>query len=234
MVSIIDCARNVMGDKFAFIKMLILSIPLMLSVWAYLSGNAFLSVTSYIVFGVIFAAVFFETIKRSLNNELMLMPPFLMPIPMFWTLLMVIVASIVPVAINFGIYVGWVALFASYPDIFTNIVVLYMVNAVVGLLCSSIYFATITQYLDTGKLKDSFNLIVIAKSIKTFFVNIILYGIQALIFTLIALIPLAIIVMLYGPTSGLIVIYSSILVMTNYLIFADYIAQTKKDADCNL
>ena len=109
-----------------------------------------------------------------------------------------------------------------------------MVNAVVGLLCSSIYFATITQYLDTGKLKDSFNLIVIAKSIKTFFVNIILYGIQALIFTLIALIPLAIIVMLYGPTSGLIVIYSSILVMTNYLIFADYIAQTKKDADCNL
>ena len=164
----------------------------------------------------------------------MLMPPFLMPIPMFWTLLMVIVASIVPVAINFGIYMGWVALFASYPDIFTNIVVLYMVNAVVGLLCSSIYFATITQYLDTGKLKDSFNLIVIAKSIKTFFVNIILYGIQALIFTLIALIPLAIIVMLYGPTSGLIVIYSSILVMTNYLIFADYIAQTKKDADCNL
>ena len=71
MVSIIDCARNVMGDKFAFIKMLILSIPLMLSVWAYLSGNAFLSITSYIVFVLNIEAGIYETIKRSHNNELM-------------------------------------------------------------------------------------------------------------------------------------------------------------------
>ena len=83
MVNIIDCARNVMGDKFAFIKMIILSIPLMLSVWAAMGGNMFISVTMYAVFGVIFGAVFFETIKRSLNNEPMLMPSFLMPIPMF-------------------------------------------------------------------------------------------------------------------------------------------------------
>lgn len=233
MVSIIDCARNVMGDKYAFIKMLILSIPLMLSVWAAMGGNMFISVTMYIVFGVIFAAVFFETIKRSLNNEQMLMPSFMMPIPMFWTLLMVIVASIMPCVINFLIYMGFAALCASYPQILEDTVVMYICGSLVGLLCSSIYFATVTQYLHTGKLKDSFNLIVIAKSIKTFIVDLIFYAIQAIIFILIALIPLYVIIMMYGR-SVLIIIYSCILFMTNYLIFADYLAQTKKDADCNL
>lgn len=233
MVNIIDCARNVMGDKFAFIKMIILSIPLMLSVWAHLSGNTFLSVTSYTIFGVIFAAVFFETIKRSLNNEPMLMPSFLMPIPMFLTLAKVIVVSIIPVVINFCIYIGVTALIASHTEIFENQVLTYIIFTIIGLLCSSIYFATVTQFLDTGKLKDSFNLIVIAKSIKTFIVDLIFYGIQAVLFTLVAMIPLYIIMMIYGQ-SALIIVYSCILVMTNYLIFADYIAQTKKDADCNL
>ncbi len=234
MVSIIDCARNVMGDKYAFIKMLILSIPLMLSVWAAMGGNMFISVTMYIVFGVIFAAVFFETIKRSLNNEQMLMPSFLMPIPMFWTLLMVILVSIMPCVINFLLYIGFGALCGVYPIIIENQILFYVCLTILGLLCSSIYLATITQYLHTGKLKDSFNLIVIAKSIKTFIVDLILYGIQAFLFTLIALIPLYVIVMMYGTASALIIIYSCILIMTNYLIFADYIAQTKKDADCNL
>lgn len=234
MVNIIDCARNVMGDKFAFIKMLILSVPLMLSTWAYLSGNAFLSGTSNIVFGVIFMAVFFETIKRSLNNEPMLMPSFMMPIPMFWTLLNVVLVSILPLAVNYGIYSGFFAFVAKYPQVAENQVSLYIFSTIAVLLCSSIYFATVTQYLDSGKIKDSFNLIVIAKSIKTFIINFVFYCVQALLFTLVALIPLAIIIMLYGRTSVLIVVYSCILVMTNYLIFADYIAQTKKDADCNL
>ena len=233
MVSIIDCARNVMGDKYAFIKMLILSIPLMLSVWAYFSGNAFLSVTSYIVFGVIFAAVFFETIKRSLNNEQMLMPSFMMPIPMFWTLLMVIITSIMPCVINILLYIGFGALCTACPIIVENQILFNVSATILGLLCSSIYFATVTQYLHTGKLKDSFNLIVIAKSIKTFIVDLVFYGIQAILFTLIALIPLYVIIMMYGR-SVLIIIYCCILVMTNYLIFADYLAQTKKDADCNL
>lgn len=233
MVNIIDCARNVMGDKFAFIKMIILSIPLMLSVWAAIGGNMFISVTMYAVFGVIFGAVFFETIKRSLNNEPMLMPSFLMPIPMFLTLAKVIVVSIIPVVINFCIYIGITALIASHTEILENQVLTYIIFTIIGLLCSSIYFATVTQFLDTGKLKDSFNLIVIAKSIKTFIVDLIFYGIQAVLFTLVAMIPLYIIMMIYGQ-SALIIVYSCILVMTNYLIFADYIAQTKKDADCNL
>lgn len=233
MVNIIDCARNVMGDKYAFIKMIILSIPLMLSVWAAMGGNMFISVTMYIVFGVIFAAVFFETIKRSLNNEPMLMPSFMMPIPMFWTLFNVLLASIMPCVINFLIYIGVSALCAKYPQILENQLFMYIFGSIVGLLCSSIYFATVTQYLHTGKLKDSFNLVVIGKSIKTFIVDLLFYAIQAVLFTLVALIPLYIIIMMYGR-SVLIIIYSCILVMTNYLIFADYIAQTKKDADCNL
>lgn len=234
MVNIIDCARNVMGDKFAFIKMIILSIPLMLSVWVALGGNVFLSTTMYIVFGVIFAAVFFETIKRSLNNEPMLMPSFLMPIPMFLTLLKVLFVSIIPVVINFGIYRGIEVLLEKYPEILINQGIAYTIFTIVGLLCFSIYFATVTQYLHTGKIKDSFNVIVIAKSINTFIVDFIFYGIQATLFTLVALIPLYIIIMLYGKASAFIIIYSCILIMTNYLIFADYIAQTKKDADCNL
>lgn len=234
MVNIIDCARNVMGDKFAFIKMLILSIPLMLSTWAYMSGNEILGELAYTFFGVIFAAVFFETIKRSLNNEPMLIPSFLMPIPMFWTLLKVVIVSILPMVINFLLYFGFFALFAMKPELIENKILLYVYCTIITLLTTSIYFATVTQYLATGKMKDSFNLIVIAKSIKTYIVNLFFYLIQALIFTVVALIPLAIIIMVYGPTSGLIVVYICILVMTNYLIFADYIAQTKKDADCNL
>lgn len=234
MVNIIDCARNVMGDKFAFIKMLILSIPLMLSTWAYMSGNEILGKLTYTFFGVIFAAVFFETIKRSLNNEPMLMPSFLMPVPMFWTLLKVVLVSILPMVINFLLYFGFFSLFALKPELIENKILLYVYCTIITLLTTSIYFATVTQYLATGKMKDSFNLIVIAKSIKTYIVNLLFYLIQALIFTVVALIPLAIIIMVYGPTSGLIVIYCCILVMTNYLIFADYIAQTKKDADCNL
>ena len=233
MVNIIDCARNVMGDKFAFIKMIILSLPLMLSVWAAMGGNMFISVTMYAVFGVIFGAVFFETIKRSLNNEPMLMPSFLMPIPMFWTLLMVILLSIMPCAINFLLYLGFGALCAKFPVLVENQIALYVSSTILTLLCSSIYFATVTQYLHTGKIKDSFNLVVIAKSIKTFIVDLIFYAIQVVLFTLVALIPLYVIVMIYGK-SMLIVVYCCILVMTNYLIFADYIAQTKKDADCNL
>ena len=67
MVNIIDCIRNVATDKYAFVKIAILAIPLIMSVYTYMSGQMVLSATLNIVFGILFAAVFFETIRRSCN-----------------------------------------------------------------------------------------------------------------------------------------------------------------------
>ena len=112
MVNIIDCIRTVATDKYAFIKIAILAIPAIISTHALMSGQMVLSITLNIVFGIIFAAVFFETIRRSCNSEPMLLPTFLMPVRMFITLGFTILAAIPIVIVNILLFLLFVHIFS--------------------------------------------------------------------------------------------------------------------------
>lgn len=234
MVNIIDCIRNVATDKYAFVKIAILAIPLIMSVYTYMSGQMVLSATLNIVFGILFAAVFFETIRRSCNSEPMLLPSFLMPVRMFITLGFTILAAIPVVIINILLFMLFVFAVAQYPELLNNQIVFYITYLIFYLLLVSLFFASITQYLDTGKLYDAYNPMKIIKALSTFIVNLLFYVIQVFLFTLIAFVlPAWIILMLNGmnPMNFLFILFMCMFMIFNYLVFADYIGQTKKDSE---
>ncbi len=234
MVNIIDCIRNVATDKYAFVKIAILAIPLIMSVYTYMSGQMVLSATLNIVFGILFAAVFFETIRRSCNSEPMLLPSFLMPVRMFITLGFTILAAIPVVIINILLFMLFIFAVAQYPELLNNQIVFYITYLIFYLLLVSLFFASITQYLDTGKLYDAYNPMKIIKALSTFIVNLLVYVIQVFLFTLIAFVlPAWIILMLNGmnPMNFLFILFMCMFMIFNYLVFADYIGQTKKDSE---
>ena len=234
MVNIIDCIRNVATDKYAFVKIAILAIPLIMSVYTYMSGQMVLYATLNIVFGILFAAVFFETIRRSCNSEPMLLPSFLMPVRMFITLGFTILAAIPVVIINILLFMLFIFAVAQYPELLNNQIVFYITYLIFYLLLVSLFFASITQYLDTGKLYDAYNPMKIIKALSTFIVNLLFYVIQVFLFTLIAFVlPAWIILMLNGmnPMNFLFILFMCMFMIFNYLVFADYIGQTKKDSE---
>ena len=234
MVNIIDCIRNVVTDKYAFIKIAILAIPAIISTHALMSGQMVLSITLNIVFGIIFAAVFFETIRRSCNSEPMLLPTFLMPVRMFITLGFTILAAIPIVIVNILLFLLFVFVLAQNPQLMNNQIVFYIVYSIFYLLLVSLFFASITQYLDTGKLYDAYKPMRIIKALSTFIVNLFAYAIQAILFMLVAFVlPAWIILMLNGmnPMNFFFILYMCMFMVFNYLVFADYIGQTKKDSE---
>ncbi len=234
MINIVDCIRNVATDKYAFIKIAILAIPALLATYTMLGGQAIISATLNIVFGVIFAAVFFETIRRSCNSEPMLLPSFMMPVRMFITLGFTVLAAIPILIINFLLFMLFVFVLSQNPQIMNNQIVFYIVYAIFYLLLVSLFFASITQYLDTGKLYDAYNPMKIVKALSTFIVNLFAYMIQAILFTLVAcVLPSWIILMLNGmnPMNFFFILFISMFMIFNYLVFADYIGQTKKDSE---
>lgn len=234
MVNIIDCLRNVTTDRYAMIKIFILTIPAMITTYAVLSGQQFASVTMQLIFCIIFAAVFFETIRRSCAAEPMLLPSFLVPVRMFLTLGLTILAAIPAIAINVGIYIGFMEFLKNYPEIMENQVVFYIISSVLGLITTSIFFASVTQFLDSGKIWDSYNPVKVLYALKTFIVNLLFYVIQdALLVVFVILIPAAVILLLtgYDPMNFFFILWLNLSIILNYLVFADYIGQTKKDSE---
>lgn len=236
MVNIIDCVRNVASDRYAMIKILILSIPAVIATYATLSGQQIVSGIINIVFGVIFAAIFFETIRRSCNAEPMLLPSFLMPIRMFLTLGLAIIASIPSVIVCFGLFLLFSYILTLYPQLASEQeqVSLYIIAFIFYTLMMSIYFAGVTQSLDTGKVLDSYNPMKVLRALKTFIVNLLFFVIQDfLVVAVFIVLPAMIIFFLSGknPTNFFMILYLCMGFVFNYLVFADYIGQTKKDSE---
>ena len=235
MINIIDTFRNIVGDKYAVIKIIILTVPLLLAVYAKLGGNDILSNSMNLIFGIIFAAVFFETIRRSCNSEPMLLPSFLVPVRMFWTLLWTIVAAIPITAVCVGLSYGYIyVLFNYFPDLMNSPITAKTCNTIFSLLISSLYFASVTQYLDTGKVWDSYNPKKVLTAWKTFIVNILFFFVQDVIFILIVMIvPAYIIVVLSGMqwSNFFVILWLSMCGIVNYLMWADFLGQTKKESE---
>ena len=234
MVNIIDCLRNVVTDRYAMIKIFILTIPVIVIYYMVMSGQGVLSEIVNFVFGIVFAAVFFETIRRSCNAEPMLLPSFLMPLRMFLTLGLTIVSAIPSIIVCIGIYVGYIQLLKIYPQIMSNNITFHIVNFICSLIVMSVFFAGITQYLDSGKVLDSYNPMKILKALKTFIVNFFFYFIQDFILVLVIMVIPALGIFIIGgknPNNIFMIIYLCMAMILNYLVFADYIGQTKKDSE---
>lgn len=131
MVNLVDCVRNVATDRYAMIKILILTIPYMLAVYSKIDV---IQLSLSIIFGVIFLAVFFETIRRSCNAEPMLLPSFLMPVRMLLTLGLTIIASIPSLAILYGLFFGITELFKVYPQLVEVKTTYYVITIIADLL----------------------------------------------------------------------------------------------------
>ncbi len=231
MVNLVDCIRNVAADRYAMIKILILAIPYML---AFYSKIDVMQLSLNIIFCVIFLAVFFETIRRSCNAEPMLLPSFLMPVRMFLTLGLTIIASIPSLAILYGFSFGITELFKVYPQLVEVKTTYYVITIIAGLLCISLFFASVTQFLDTGKVLDAYNPMKVLRALKTFIVNLIFFVIQDIIFLgIFVAIPIIIIYFLSGlnMSNFFLLLYLEMALIFNYLAFADYIGQTKKDSE---
>jgi len=236
MINIIDTCRNVLGDKYAVIKLLIMAVPVLLCVNAYLSGQIIVSNTLNAVICIIFAAIFFETIRRSCTSEPMLMPSFLMPVRMFITLGFTIIAGI-PAAIVCGfIILGYFELLKNFPNIQQDTNSYWIVTGIFVLVTLSLFFASVTQFLNSGKIYDSYNPIKIVKALNTFIINFLFFSIQnAIFFGIVALIPVNLIYVVAGfkYDNFFIYLYSSFYFALNFVMLADFIAQTKKESECN-
>jgi len=235
MINIIDTFKNIVGDKYAMVKILILTIPTVISVYANLSGEALLAGTVNIVFGVVFAAIFFETIRRSCNAEPMLLPSFMLPFRMFITLGLTIIAAIPVTAVCVGIGAGYFyVIFNYFPDIVQSPITMRICNFILALLITSLFFAGVTQFLDTGKVWDSYNPIKVTLALKTFIVNNLFFVIQDILFNLfIIIIPAYVIIVLAGMDfkNFFVILWLSMGGVVNYLMFADYMGQTKKESE---
>ena len=235
MVNIIDTFRNVIGDKYSVIKLLILSFLDVIHTYAYLGGQTVLVNTLNIVLGILFLALFFETIRRSCASEPMLMPSFLMPIRIFITFGLTIVAAIPSIIICGGIVFGYFQVLKIFPDVQQGSFSYWIITGIAILFILSIFFASITQFLDTGKIVDSYNPIKIVKALNRFIINIIGFVIQDIFFIgIIGVIPLAIIYVVFGfkYNNFAFYLYSSFFFVMNWIMFADFIAQTKKESEC--
>lgn len=231
MVNLVDCVRNVAADRYAMIKILILAIPYMLAIYSKIDV---MQLSLSIIFGVIFLAVFFETIRRSCNAEPMLLPSFLMPVRMFLTLGLTIIASIPSLAILYGLSFGITELFKVYPQLVEVKTTYYVIAVIANLLGISLFFASVTQFLDTGKVLDAYNPMKVLRTLKTFIVNLIFFVIQDIIFLgIFVVIPIIIIYFLANQDvfNFFLMLYLTMGLIFNYLAFADYIGQTKKDSE---
>ena len=88
--------------------------------------------------------------------------------------------------------------------------------------------------MDTGKVFDAYNPIKVLKSLKTFIVNFLFYVIQDfLLVSIVIILPAVIIFMIGGKdvNNFFMILYLSMGCVLNYLVFADYIGQTKKDSE---
>lgn len=235
MINLVDTVRNIVGDKYAMIKILILTIPTVIATYATLSGQVIFSSIINVIFSIVFAAVFFETIRRSCTAEPMLLPSFLLPIRMFITLGLTIVAAIPVVAINIGLFMAYIHVLVTYfPEVQTSPITFKICNFIFSLLITSLFFASVTQFLDSGKVWDAYNPVKVGKALKTFIVNMVLFLIQDLIFIILCiLLPAYIIIVLAGMqwTNFFVILWLSMGGVVNYLMFADYIGQTKKDSE---
>lgn len=235
MINIIDTFRNVVGDKYAVVKILILTAPTVISVYANLSGQAVFSNLINLIFGVVFAAIFFETIRRSCNSEPMLLPPFMLPFRMFITLGLTILAAIPVTAVCVGLVLGYFHVLSTYfPDVIQSPITMKICNFIFSLIVSSLFFASVTQFLDSGKVIDAYNPIRVVKALKTFIVNNLFFIIQDIIFNLIVLIiPAYIIMVLAGMDikNFFVILWLSMGGVVNYLMLADYMGQTKKESE---
>lgn len=231
MVNLVDCVRNVAADRYAMIKILILTIPYMLAIYSKIDV---MQLSLSIIFGVIFLAVFFETIRRSCNAEPMLLPSFLMPVRMFLTLGLTIIASIPSLAILYGLSFGIIELFKVYPQLVEVKTTYYVIAVIANLLGISLFFASVTQFLDTGKVLNAYNPMKVLRALKTFIVNLIFFVIQDIIFLgIFVVIPIIIIYFLANQDvfNFFLMLYLTMGLIFNYLAFADYIGQTKKDSE---
>lgn len=231
MVNLVDCVRNVAADRYAMIKILILAIPYMLAIYSKIDV---MQLSLSIIFGVIFLAVFFETIRRSCNAEPMLLPSFLMPVRMFLTFGLTIIASIPSLAILYGLSFGITELFKVYPQLVEVKTTYYVIAVIANLLGISLFFASVTQFLDTGKVLNAYNPIKVLRALKTFIVNLIFFVIQDIIFLgIFVVIPIIIIYFLANQDvfNFFLMLYLTMGLIFNYLAFADYIGQTKKDSE---
>lgn len=235
MINIIDTFRNVAGDKYAVIKIFILTIPALICVYAQLGGNVAVYGTLNLVFGIVFAAIFFETIRRSCNADPMLLPSFMLPIRMFITLGLTILAGIPITAVCIGIsYVYFYLLMNYFPEIQQTPVVFYICNSMYALLTSSLFFASVTQFLDTGKIWDSYNPVKVLTAWKTFIVNTLFFIIQNILFVLIIVfLPAYVILLLAGMdwSNFFVILWFSMCGVLNYLMWADFYGQTKKESE---
>ena len=139
MVNIIDCLRNVVTDKYAMVKIFILSIPVVMVCYATLGGQEMVADIINLVFSVIFAAIFFETIRRSCNAEPMLLPSFLLPVRMFLTLVLTILSAIPVTIICGGIIFGFVTWLKEHPEVAENQVVFYIITSILSLFLISLF-----------------------------------------------------------------------------------------------
>jgi len=235
MINIIDTFRNVVGDKYAMVKILILTVPTVISVYANLSGQAALAGAINVAFSIVFAAIFFETIRRSCNSEPMLLPPFMMPFRMFVTLGLTIIAAIPITVICIGLAIGYFyVMFNYFPNIVQSPIIIKIWNLMLALLITSLFFSSVTQFLDTGKVWDAYNPIKVTLALKTFIVNNLFFVIQDMIFNLVVLIiPAYIIMVLAGMDiqNFFVILWLSMGGVVNYLMFADYMGQTKKESE---
>ena len=234
MVNIIDCVRNVATDRYAMIKIFILSIPMVIATYIAMGGQTLVSNSVNVIFGILFAAVFVETIRRSCNAEPMLLPSFLMPLRMLLTLGLTLIASIPAVVLTFGLYIGLGVLLKSYPVMTSNVVTYYIVCSIFLLLQQSIFYASITQYLDTGKVLDAYNPMKVLRALKTFIVNLFFFVIQDFLAVLVFIVLPAMIIFFLGgknENNFFMILYLCMGFIFNYLVFADYIGQTKKDSE---
>lgn len=235
MINLVDTCRNIVGDKYAMIKIFILTIPTVIATYATLSGQSVLSNTINVAFGIVFAAIFFETIRRSCAAEPMLLPPFMLPFRMFITLGLTIVAAIPIVAVCIGLFMAYIHVLVTYfPEVQTSPITLKICNFIFSILLISLFFASVTQFLDSGKVWDAYNPIKVGKALKTFIVNNVLFIIQDLIFVILCiLLPAYIIIVLAGMqwTNFFVILWLSMGWVVNNLMFADYMGQTKKDSE---
>lgn len=233
MVNIIDCVRNVATDRYAMIKIFILSIPMVIATYIAMGGQTVVSNSVNIIFGILFAAVFVETIRRSCNAEPMLLPSFLMP-RMFITLGFTILAAIPAVIVCVAVYMGFVAILVANPTIMSNQLTFYIVASIVALIEHAIFYASITQYLDTGKVLDAYNPMKVLRALKTFIVNLFFFVIQDFLAVLVFIVLPAMIIFFLGgknENNFFMILYLCMGFIFNYLVFADYIGQTKKDSE---
>jgi hypothetical protein len=220
MASIIDSFKDTFSDKFAFIKIAVLSIPVYFTYEAYINAdyaNFFwlVSITFLLLFG------FLAKVTNNIINDKESVLPSLNPLPLLFSALKGLLAILLPGLICYFI--------ASYICSIINIIpwLDITLKTIIWIIVTAVILTSFLMYAKREKIRDAYNVKAVFNEAGDLMVVILLFILQLILINLptVVFIGYTILVLFgFGPFFDAFV---SLAIVFNIGITGHYLGQTQ-------